>query len=1331
MAASFMKGLLSPRVRSTSSSSLTNWPMVSLASIIPSGPRDLQDIIKDGSEAEVLQALANTPNINEMVFPYKANFLHFAARSGWDKVVEDLIQRYDTCHIQSKDERGWTPLHYAVVYHQLSVVQLLVGKFNTDLLCKDNCENTPIHLACHHGYETIVAYFKEMGRLDLSVVNENGDTPFHLACAMFKYMVVFLLENCTVDLNAQNKFGRSPVQSAILQGQWEIALYLVKNHGCCPSGVDHYGSTLLHELSRRGMFDCFKEIASSNSLSLSSQNGFGDTPLHIACRHAHSSIVDYLVSQESINLGLKNEVGLTPVGVACHHSNWQIGLKLITECGCSPVGVDQEGNNYIHGACMTNNFNAVRHIVSNGSVSHTAQNKKGDTPLHFACYNGNTEIVHFLVSLPDSTPFSANEIGDTPLHFASMAGHANVIEFLMKGCHGDSQLLNKAKNSPLHLACEYGHTEAAKMIVSLSQNNLKELIEMKNNQGKTPTEVALICQKWNTAVYMATLSETYVPAIERHLHLFCSEGFFDLIKDIFATLQVDVNCRDRFKNTPLHHACKSGVTDIIDYLLSEVGADPTSANELLNTPIHTASLEGHLEAVSLLLNAKGVDPNVANKEKNTPLHMACSRRHYDVILLLLKTGRVDPFPVNKDGKTPLDSLTSSPVTPECSEVLQLFESLKSMIDQYPVHTYTKVIICGASKSGKSSLAKVLLDRASNRRRFSRSMLAKKYVSGVHLDTPGMISCDIQTPDQDNIMLYDLSGQVRYHSSHIAYLKNLNITSPSVFLLMVNVKLSEEEIKDQLKYWYSLIVSTCNPLIPKSRVLVIGSHVDGLEKKDIYHLKALIDETMAMLEQCVCSYSTNHFLNCSKLHSKRLNPFFSLLTENCKSLPSSSVSPYSHFLYSFLVKHVTDMKAITLVNLVHMISTIEFSGQHVLPSQTQILEELLVSLRDRGLINLITSDDPTCAKWIVVNPQYICYDLIGSLFAAPTTGGPEQGVALQAQTSTGIVPVHSLEAMFPDCPSGVLVGLLQALELCYEVNVKALTQIPNNVNTVESKDRKRRLFFPNFVSLEEKNAKEITCGTGWCLLSSTSCNFLTPYLSHTIMLRLLRQYCLPDFAQSWSNVTPVSSFEIWKDGLRWVTSNGIEVTIRVCFKSQRVTLSLSYTDEAVLEHVSLRNELILSIRAILSNLSVIPLFDFKEYLVPSSQVTALNHHQFDELQLCDIEEISNAILSGRDSVSLENDRLIALRDLICDDPYLRLPMNQYQSLHDSTNSSEIIPGDQLDQLHSRCGVFLSNCPGSSFESVREHLDSFTVLKLSGVVVSVHTSYRFLYSLNFHF
>ena len=85
-----------------------------------------------------------------------------------------------------------------------------------------------------------------------------------------------------------------------------------------------------------------------------------------------------------------------------------------------------------------------------------------------------------------------------------------------------------------------------------------------------------------------------------------------------------------------------------------------------NTPLHLAARAGHTACVNHLLSIPGIAANAKNKSQQTPLMLATK---YDVITSLQKYST-------------------------CKE-------------DYPVHTFNKVILCGDTGAGKSSLAKVL------------------------------------------------------------------------------------------------------------------------------------------------------------------------------------------------------------------------------------------------------------------------------------------------------------------------------------------------------------------------------------------------------------------------------------------------------------------------------------------------------------------------------------------------------------------------------------------------------------------------------------------------
>jgi hypothetical protein len=109
------------------------------------------------------------------------NPLHAAAYSGNFEVVRILIE-YDPAHINTKDNVGSTPLHWAsegLTFKDCSVVPLLL-QHGADIKAQDEGGQTPLHTASLYGAVEVVRLLLEHGA-DVEAKDNNGKTALQVA----------------------------------------------------------------------------------------------------------------------------------------------------------------------------------------------------------------------------------------------------------------------------------------------------------------------------------------------------------------------------------------------------------------------------------------------------------------------------------------------------------------------------------------------------------------------------------------------------------------------------------------------------------------------------------------------------------------------------------------------------------------------------------------------------------------------------------------------------------------------------------------------------------------------------------------------------------------------------------------------------------------------------------------------------------------------------------------------------------------------------------------------------------------------------------------------
>ncbi|KAL6505482.1 hypothetical protein OROHE_022861 [Orobanche hederae] len=316
--------------------------------------------------------------------------------------------------------------------------------------------------------------------------------------------------------------------------------------------------------------------------------GHGSWLLYTAASAGDIVFVKELLDRDPLLVFGEREYGITDVLYAAGRSkNCEVFRAVFDCCLSATKGRQKEVpsddfrwemlNRAVHAAARGGNLEILRELLGDGSDVLAYRDDQGSTVLHTAAGRGQLEVVKTLISSYDIIT-SVDSRGNTSLNVAAYRGHLSTVEALISTSPSSASLTNNYGDTFLHMAvagfCTPNfqrldrQTHLMRRLVSGDLVNLDDIINVQNNDGRTP------------------------------LHMAVTENIqSDIVELIMSVRYINLNIRDCGGNTPLdllkQQPCTASSEILIRRLVSAGGFFSDGLDEKTkNTSVPNLRLHG-------------------------------------------------------------------------------------------------------------------------------------------------------------------------------------------------------------------------------------------------------------------------------------------------------------------------------------------------------------------------------------------------------------------------------------------------------------------------------------------------------------------------------------------------------------------------------------------------------------------------------------------------------------------------------------------------------------------------------------------------------------------
>ena len=289
--------------------------------------KDIDLNIRDDSNNYLIQFIIiyNQVNLIDLLISKKCkidiidsdghSLLFYAIKFNYFSILEKLlnVNYIGFPLIELKDKNKMYPIHYAVIFNNLKILELLVTK-NSNINLKDGSDMTPLMLAIKSKNINIIKYLLKNDNLNINQTNNEGHTALHMACNYENENIVeLLLENKKIDVNVQDNQNKyTALMYSVALNNYNITNMILNNSNINLDIQDGYGNTVIHHAIKENVSMSIIELLDQkigNKKIYNTTNINGMTILHLLLENdIQINLKKYI---ENTNLNIQNYEGNT------------------------------------------------------------------------------------------------------------------------------------------------------------------------------------------------------------------------------------------------------------------------------------------------------------------------------------------------------------------------------------------------------------------------------------------------------------------------------------------------------------------------------------------------------------------------------------------------------------------------------------------------------------------------------------------------------------------------------------------------------------------------------------------------------------------------------------------------------------------------------------------------------------------------------------------------------------------------------------------------------------------------------------------------------------